>query len=105
MFDPAAPYRLAVEDWKPAGDSKFPSDRFGHSCVVIGEKMYIFGGEGSNGARLDDLHCFDTGNYSSSSCVSRVENELFSLDPWKWVAVDPRTRLRYIKDRFTPSFI
>ena len=40
-----------------------PSPRHGHSAVVVGKEMFVFGG--TNGFEtLDDLHIFDFGEYS-----------------------------------------
>jgi host cell factor len=36
-----------------------PSERYGHSCVVVGSRMFVFGGRGAGGVLLRDMHFLD----------------------------------------------
>jgi len=45
-----------------------PSKRYGHSCALVGSRMFIFGGRGPNGTLYRDMHFLD-------------------LQSWTWVPV------------------
>mmetsp|Transcript_108673 Transcript_108673/g.307331 ORF Transcript_108673/g.307331 Transcript_108673/m.307331 type:complete len:714 (+) Transcript_108673:76-2217(+) len=45
-------------------DEALPSQRWGHSCEVINNRLYIFGGSEDRKRHLNDLHVYDT-----TSCV------------------------------------
>lgn len=47
-----------------------PSPRYGHSCHLVGSRMFIVGGKGKNGQLYRDVHFLD-------------------LVDWTWVAVNP----------------
>jgi hypothetical protein len=54
-------YEFLCNMWtqiKPQGDA--PLARAGHSCIAIGEKLYIFGGRGKNGKLTNDLVIYNT---------------------------------------------
>lgn len=40
-----------------------PTPRDSHTCVTMGEKLYVFGGTDGT-SPLDDLHVLDTGSHS-----------------------------------------
>lgn len=47
-----------------------PNPRYGHSCHLVGSRMFIIGGKGQNGQLYRDVHFLD-------------------LVDWTWVAVNP----------------
>ena len=46
-----------------SGDN-IPARRYGHSMVVIGDYMYIFGGEASDLGKVNDLYKIDINGIS-----------------------------------------
>jgi hypothetical protein len=50
----------ARREWsKVQTTGQTPTGRFGHSCVAVGEKLYIFGGKNDGGHYLADLSVFN----------------------------------------------
>ena len=61
-----ASFNFASQEWTqivPKGDEA-PPPRAGHSAVVYGDKMWIFGGKSNDNDKLLDLWAFDFGKMS-----------------------------------------
>lgn len=55
---------LAWEKRMTTGDK--PSPRWSHSAILMGSKLYIFGGRGPNKRLFNDIYVFDTERYDFS---------------------------------------
>jgi hypothetical protein len=51
-----------------------PESRMGHTCTLVGHKLYIIGGKGHDGRHIESIHILDTGSHTERvSCrVVRV---------------------------------
>lgn len=58
---------MAWQEVRCGGD--LPNPRYGHSCHLVGSRMFIVGGKGQNGQLYRDVHFLD-------------------LVDWTWVAVN-----------------
>ena len=47
-----------------------PDSRMGHTCTLVGHKLYIIGGKGHDGRHIESIHILDTGSHTERvSCV------------------------------------
>jgi hypothetical protein len=55
-----------------------PESRMGHTCTLVGHKLYIIGGKGHDGRHIESIHILDTGSHTERvscrvvSCAFRM---------------------------------
>ncbi|TFK86157.1 galactose oxidase [Polyporus arcularius HHB13444] len=64
---------LVTREWtRVSVDGPAPAGRIGHSVVMIGPRIYIFGGE-ANGEYFNDVWCFDLSTLVSKPAWEQIE--------------------------------
>jgi hypothetical protein len=53
-------------------DGPEPEARMGHTCTLVGHKLFIIGGKGSDGRLVESIHILDTGKRLASCCLAIV---------------------------------